>query len=64
METLPDSSQEKVTEHLRGYIHDLQDEIKWEQSFKETQSKLGGAARLVKQDIFEGKAVAHNYDQL
>jgi hypothetical protein len=64
METLPDSLQEKVTEHLREYIHDLQDEIKWSKSFEKTQSKLVMAARRAKQEIAEGKAVALDYEQL
>ncbi len=64
METLPVSLQEKVTDHLREYINDLQDEIKWDNSFAKTQSKLVAAARLAKQEIAEGKAVALDYEQL
>ncbi|MCA6572453.1 MAG: hypothetical protein ACK47D_07310 [Pseudanabaena sp.] len=64
METLPVSLQERVTEHLREYINDLQDEIKWEKSFAKTQSKLVAAARLAKQEITQGKAVPLDYDQL
>ena len=33
MESLPASLQERVTDHLREYINDLQDEIKWDNSF-------------------------------
>ncbi len=33
MESLPVSLQERVTDHLREYINDLQDEIKWDNSF-------------------------------
>ncbi|MFM7885228.1 MAG: hypothetical protein ACKPCM_00715 [Pseudanabaena sp.] len=64
METLPVSLQERVTEHLREYINDLQDEIKWEKSFAKTQSKLVAAARLAKQEIAQGKATPLDYDQL
>ena len=64
METLPVSLQERVTDHLREYINDLQDEIKWDNSFAKTQSKLVAAARLAKQEITEGKAVALDYEQL
>ncbi len=56
METLPVSLQERVTDHLKEYINDLQDEIKWDNSFAKTQSKLVAAARLAKQEIAEGKA--------
>jgi len=64
METLPVSLQERVTDHLREYINDLQDEIKWDNSFAKTQSKLVTAARLAKQEIAEGKAVALDCEQL
>ena len=64
MESLPVSLQERVTDHLREYINDLQDEIKWDNSFAKSQSKLVAAARLAKQEIAEGKAVALDYNQL
>ena len=64
METLPVNLQERVTDHLREYINDLQDEIKWDNSFAKTQSKLVTAARLAKQEIAEGKAVALDCEQL
>jgi hypothetical protein len=64
MESLPVSLQERVTDHLREYINDLQDEIKWDNSFAKSQSKLVAAARLAKREIAEGKAVALDYNQL
>lgn len=64
MESLPASLQERVTDHLREYINDLQDEIKWDNSFAKSQSKLVAAARIAKQEIAEGKAVALDFNQL
>ena len=64
MESLPVSLQERVTDHLREYISDLQDEIKWDNSFAKSQSKLVAAARLAKQEIAEGKAAALDLNQL
>ncbi|MDX2257023.1 MAG: hypothetical protein NW214_16030 [Pseudanabaenaceae cyanobacterium bins.39] len=64
MESLPVSLQERVTEHLREYINDLQDEIKWDNSFAKSQSKLVAAARIAKQEIAEGKAVVLDFNQL
>jgi hypothetical protein len=64
MESLPVSLQERVTDHLREYINDLQDEIKWDNSFAKSQSKLVAAARIAKQEIAEGKAVALDFNQL
>jgi hypothetical protein len=64
MESLPFSLQERVTDHLREYINDLQDEIKWDNSFAKSQSKLVAAARIAKQEIAEGKAVVLDFNQL
>ena len=64
MESLPVSLQERVTDHLREYINDLQDEIKWDNSFAKSQSKLVAAARIAKQEIAEGKALALDFNQL
>ena len=64
MESLPIEVQDRIAEHLREYIDDLQDEIRWNESFQKTQSKLIAAAKQAKQDIAEGQATAMNYDQL
>ncbi len=51
-------------EHLREYIDELQDEIRWNNSFHLTQSKLVAAAQRAKQEIEEGKATTMDYDEL
>jgi hypothetical protein len=64
MESLPLDVQDRVAEHLREYIDDLQDEIRWSESFQRTQQKLVAAARRAKQEIAEGQATTLDYDQL
>lgn len=64
MESLPENLQEQVAEHLREYIADLEDEKKWDKSFKKTQQQLINAARRAKQEIAEGKAKPFDYEQL
>ena len=49
MESLPKDKQNKIIEHLREYIQDLQDEKKWNKSFNKSQDKLIAAAKLAKQ---------------
>ncbi|GBF81248.1 hypothetical protein [Aphanothece sacrum] len=51
LESLPDAQQERIIEHLREYIADLEDELKWDKSFQKTQNQLVKAARLAKQQI-------------
>jgi hypothetical protein len=37
MESLSEDVQERIIEHLREYLEDLQDQLKWDNSFKKTQ---------------------------
>lgn len=64
LESLPIEVQDRVAEHLREYIDDLQDEMRWNKSFQRTQSKLIAAAQRAKQEIAEGRATAMDYGQL
>ena len=64
IESLPEDIQDRVVEHLREYIQDLHEELKWDESFKQTQSKLIAAARRAKQEIAEGLAEPMDYDRL
>lgn len=64
VESLPDDLQEKVVEHIRDYIADLEDEKRWDRSFKQTQVNLVAAARKAKQEISEGQSMPMDYEQL
>jgi hypothetical protein len=64
VESLPIEAQERVAQHLREYIDDLRDEMRWNQSFRRTQSNLVAAAQRAKQEIAEGQATAMDYEQL
>ena len=64
MESLPEDKQDKIVEHLREYIQELQDEQKWNNSFHKSQDKLIVAAKLAKQQIKEGKTQPMDYNQL
>jgi hypothetical protein len=56
MESLPETLQDRVVEHLREYLEDLRDEVPWNLSFQNTQQSLIVAAKRAKQEISEGKA--------
>lgn len=64
VESLPDELQEKVVEHIRDYIADLEDEKRWDTSFQRTQGNLIAAARKAKQEIATGQSVPMDYEQL
>jgi hypothetical protein len=64
VESLPDDLQERVAENIREFIADLEDEKRWDASFKRTQDKLVAAARQAKQEIAAGKSAPMDYDKL
>ena len=64
MELLPESTQNQIVEHLRTYLMEAQDELRWDELFNKTQSKLVAMARLAKKKVAEGKACPTNYNEL
>ena len=64
LESLPELAQDRVVEHLRDYIENLRDELRWDQTFKKTSSKLVKAARQARQEATDGKAQAMDFEKL
>ena len=64
MESLPEAMQDRIAEHLREYVAELQDELRWDIAFNNTQDQLVAAARRAKQEIAEGKAEPMDLDRL
>ncbi len=64
VESLPSALQEKVAEHIREFIADLEDEAKWDASFERTHDRLIASAQKAKQEIAAGKAAPMDYEQL
>lgn len=64
LESLPKEMQERVVEHLREYILDLQDELQWDSQFERKQDELVGAARRAKAEIAAGKAEPMDFERL
>jgi hypothetical protein len=64
MELLPEPAQSQVAEHLREYLLEMQDELRWDELFKKTQPTQVAMARRAKEEIAEGKARPFDYDEL
>jgi hypothetical protein len=64
MESLPERVQDQVLEHLREYLEDLRDELRWDQAFQDTQTQLMAAARRAKQEKAQGQARPLDTNQL
>jgi hypothetical protein len=64
MESLPEPIQERVLEHLQDFLEDMRDEMQWNDSFAQSQSKLAAAARKARAEISRGLATPLNPDDL
>jgi hypothetical protein len=64
LESLPEEAQERVLEHLREYIQDLQDDLIWDALFKRTQDQLVTVARWARAEIAMGRAEPMDFERL
>lgn len=64
MESLPETAQNQAVEHLREYLADLQDEMRWDNLFQKTQAQLIAAARRAKEEKAKGQAQPMDYNRL
>ncbi|OUC15401.1 MAG: hypothetical protein B0A82_07330 [Alkalinema sp. CACIAM 70d] len=64
VESLPDEIQEQVVEHVRAYLAEIEEEKRWDASFKRTKQNLVAAARKAKEEIAAGMSTPMDYEQL
>lgn len=64
LETLPEAEQKRVAEHLREYIENLKDEIRWDENFEKTSDKLSEFAQKARQESAEGKSEPLDFEKL
>ena len=64
LEALPEAAQDRVADHLREYIAELQDNAAWDELFAGSQDKLAAAARRAREEIAAGKASPLDHDAL
>lgn len=64
IEQLPESEQNRLADHLREYLAELEDEQKWDESFAKSKDNLSYAAREARKQIAEGKSEPMDFDKL
>lgn len=64
LESLPDPVQERAVEHLRQYLEDISDELRWDESFAKTSDKLEEAAQLAREQFLSGKTEPFDLERL
>lgn len=64
LETLPESAQERLVDYVREQMEELQDEMRWDMLFSQTQNQLVAAARRARKQIAEGLAKPMDLEKL
>lgn len=64
VESLPDELQEQLVDYVRAYIAEIEEEKRWDQSFKQTKNNLVAAAQKAKEEIAAGLSTPMDYEQL
>ena len=64
MESLPETAQEQLIDHLREYIENLRNELEWDALVQKRQSQLINAAKQARKEIAAGTAKPMNIDQI
>ncbi len=64
VESLPEELQDHLVEHVRAYIAEVEEDFRWDQSFKQTKNNLVAAARKAKEEIAGGLSSPMDYEQL
>ena len=64
LESLPDAAQDRAVEHLREYLEEMTDEIRWEDSFVKSADKLAEVAGTVRQQLKDGETEAFDLERL
>jgi hypothetical protein len=64
IEQLPESEQNRVADHLREYLADLENEEKWDEVFAKSPDKLVNAAREARKQIEEEKSEPMDFNKL
>lgn len=64
LEGLPQSVQDRAIEHLREYLDEITDEIRWDESFARTSKNLAKAASLAREQFKAGKTEPLDLERL
>lgn len=64
LEAFPESVQDRAVEHLREYLADITDDLRWDESFERTSEKLAETARRVREQFKNGETEPFDLERL
>jgi hypothetical protein len=64
LESLPKSVQDRAVEHLREYLNEISDEIRWDAKFDSPSEDLIASARSARESLRAGQTEPLEHDRL
>lgn len=64
LEAFPSAVQDQAVERLREYLADINDELRWDESFERTSDKLAEVARHVREQFKNGETEPFDLEKL
>ena len=64
LESMPEDLREKFAEYLSAHLEEFEDEMRWDEQFQNTSSKLSKMARNARKEIAEGKSEPMDFEKL
>lgn len=64
VESVPEPVQERLVERVRELLHEMRDDLKWEELFARSQDKLGEMANEALRQHDAGLSEPMDYDRL
>ena len=61
---MPDDIRENIARYISEHLDDIEDEMRWDESFKRTAPKLEEFARQARKQMREGKTEEMDFSKL
>ena len=55
LEALPETVQDRAVEHLREYLEEITDDLRWDEQYTASSKELSDVARKVRSEIADGE---------
>jgi hypothetical protein len=64
LDSLPSEQRERFAAYISDHFEDIEDEMKWDESFSRTSEKLAEFAREARKQMAEGLSEEMDFDKL
>lgn len=60
----PEETRERLADYISEHLDEFEDELRWQESYSKTSSKLADFAQDAREEILAGKAEEFDFDKL